>query len=88
MKVILQIGYERVVVPSEKGVQTLLNVLSKARPVKYRSPGDPIVIEDDRNFELSMAVVPDGTPIVLKSEVEAMEHRDEMDRRPKLLTAG
>jgi hypothetical protein len=59
MLIMLKIGYDRYVLPSEKGVITVMNVLATARRVKEdnRYDGGGIILEDD-TLKLKMEMLP------------------------------
>lgn len=66
MRVLITIGYQRFLLPSDKGAAGIIHTLAKALPVAHYQPWDKVVdVEPETSHrELTMEYVPDNVQII------------------------
>jgi hypothetical protein len=71
MKCVLRIGYVEILLPDHKGVEKVVETLSRGmlcRGGSYRYRGEPIEIEDEA--EVSLTMLPPSTQFKVSAEME------------------
>lgn len=77
--IVLTIGYQQFLLPDEKGLQTIINTLMRAEPIKeYWIRGEKKIVLDSRaSAEIQIQKVPPGTRIVTTPDQDGDATHDE-----------
>ena len=69
MRVIITIGWQKFLLPSDVGAANVVKTMAKALPVKCWYHGQPLEIDDRRGNEFQIEYVPDNVEIIRKGTV-------------------
>jgi hypothetical protein len=88
MKYLLTIGHQSYLLPSDKGVTTIMQTLCKAVRVWDRTYSEGVLqVEDDKPVEVALKVVPDSTKLVSKDE-HSIGTVGDLGKKPKRPALG
>lgn len=84
MKCILKIGYQRILLPDTKGIEKIVDAISKGVGCGYYSPYDKS-IEIDEIMDIGFELVPDSVQIKVKEGLEEQFKKYRQTAKPKAL---